>query len=343
MPVATNGIVKALSFEDLNKIGLQAVISNTYHLFLRPGIEIISEAGGLHNFMKLDKPVVTDSGGYQVFSLAKHRKIKDDGVTFNSHLDGTKYFFQPEDIVSIQGILGSDIIMPLDECVLYPCEYKKADKACRRTTLWAKRSREYFLHNKANDKQQLQFGIVQGSSFQDLRQRSANELISLDFDGYAIGGISVGEPVDVMFETLSYCEPLLPLNRPRYLMGIGMPDQIVKAVAQGIDMFDTCIPTRYGRYGTAFTKNGRIVVRNGEFARDTRPLDETCDCFVCKRYTRSYIRHLCNMHEITGLYFLSYHNVYFYLKLMQNIRKSISLGNFAHFSKEFLSCYDSTS
>ncbi|MFH1359869.1 MAG: tRNA guanosine(34) transglycosylase Tgt [Candidatus Omnitrophota bacterium] len=343
MPVATNATVKALPLEDLVKLELQIVLSNTYHLFLRPGIETIEQAGGLHSFMKWKGPILTDSGGYQVFSLARLRKIRDDGVTFNSHLDGKLHFFAPEDIIRIQNRLGSDMMMPLDECVEYPCEHKKAQKACERTTLWAKRSKDFHLRHSPKEKGQLLFGIVQGSSFKDLRERSAEELRAIGFDGFAVGGISVGEPVDVMFEALSYCEPFLPKEQPRYLMGIGMPDQIVRAVAEGVDMFDTCVPTRYGRYGTVFTKKGKMVVRNGEFANDQKPLDEHCDCFVCRTYTRSYIRHLFSTHEIVGCYYASYHNVYFYLKLMHQIREAISQGRFETFQKEFLSCYNSTS
>jgi queuine tRNA-ribosyltransferase len=252
------------------------------------------------------------------------------------------HFFKPEDVISIQGMLGSDIMMPLDECAPYPCTERLAKKAVARTTLWAKRCRKYFLSSPLHEKYQL-FGIVQGSNYKNLREQSAAEIQEIGFDGYAIGGVSVGEPPEMMFDAIENVAPLLPQDKPRYVMGIGMPDQIIKAVGDGIDMFDTCIPTRYGRNGSAFTSRGRIVVRNGEYTHDLKPLDENCDCYACKNYSRSYLRHLYNMNEITGLHLISYHNVYFYLKMMQNIRKAIEENRFAEFQKEFLSCYNSTS
>ncbi len=343
MPVGTNATVKAVFHEDLLKMDAQIILGNTYHLFLRPGMEIIKEAGGLHQFMGWERPMLTDSGGYQVFSLAKMRKVEDNGVLFQSHLDGSSYFFSPEEIITIEGILGSDIMMPLDECVAYPCDHKKSNEAVERTTLWAKRSREFFLNQPSQRNRQLLFGIVQGSTYHDLRKKSAEDLKSIGFDGYAIGGLSVGEPKELMTEVVEATEPHLPKDAPRYLMGLGMPDQIVASVGQGIDMFDTVIPTRYGRYGSAFTKNGRIVIRNGEYAKDKNPIDKACSCFVCQKYTRSYIRHLFNTHEILGLQLVSYHNVYFYLDLMKQIRKAIKEGSFAQFRKEFFLCYDSTS
>lgn len=342
MPVGTNATVKTLSCEDLLEMDTQIILANTYHLFLRPGMDIIKDAGGLHKFMSWDKPILTDSGGYQVFSLAKFRKVTDEGVRFQSHLDGTPYFFTPEEVMRIEGILGVDIIMPLDECVGYPCERKEAETALERTTAWARRARKFFLDSAQQERQHL-FGIVQGSTFNDLRKRSAEELVSIGFDGYAIGGLSVGEPIELMHEMLDIVEPFLPEESPRYLMGLGTPDQIVKAVGQGVDMFDCCIPTRYGRYGTAFTKNGKLIIRNGEYALDKGPLDAACDCFVCKRYTRSYIRHLFNAHEILGLNLVSYHNVYFYLQMMRQIRQAIKENRFAAFEKEFLKCYNSIS
>jgi len=342
MPVATSGTVKALCKQDLEAGGAEIVLSNMYHLFLRPGLDVIQNAGGLHKFMSWDKPILTDSGGFQVFSLSKFRKITDEGVKFRSHIDGALHFLTPEDVVSIQGVLGSDIMMPLDECAPYPCSEVKAKKALARTTSWAKRAREYFLSSSLKEKQQL-FGIVQGSHYKHLREKSAEEILNIGFDGYAIGGVSVGEPVDLMFESITTVAPLLPEDKPRYVMGIGLPDQIVRAVGEGIDMFDTCIPTRYGRNGSAFTSAGRIAVRNGAYTHDLRPVDEKCDCHVCKNYTRSYIRHLYNMNEMTGLSLLSHHNVYFYLKLMKNIRTAIEEKRFAEFQKEFLACYNSTS
>ena len=345
MPVGTNATVKTLTCEDLIGMNSQIVLSNTYHLFIRPGTEVIKNAGGLHRFMGWHKSILTDSGGYQVFSLAKMREINDEGVVFQSHVDGTKHFFTPEKVVEIEQILGSDVMMPLDECAPYPSDHKEAEIAVKRTTLWARRAKDFFLQEIARKNlspvgnRQLLFGIVQGATYEDLRRRSAQEIIDIDFDGYAIGGVSVGEPVDLMFETLDWVEPLLPENRPRYFMGIGMPDQIVRAVGMGIDMFDTCIPTRYGRNGTAFTSQGRLTVRNACYTMDQNPLDEACDCFVCRKYSRSYIRHLLNASEILGLRLLSYHNVYFYVQLLAKIRRAIEDGKFVEFQKKFLSTY----
>lgn len=343
MPVGTNATVKAVPFEDLLKMQVPIVLSNSYHLYLRPGMEVIQQSGGLHQFMKWDRPILTDSGGYQVFSLARLRKIKDEGVEFQSHFDGSLHFFTPEKVLEIEEILRADVIMPLDECVGYPCEQSRAKVASQRTTLWARRSKRFFLNSVSMGNGQLLFGIVQGASFKDLREHSAQEIVDIGFDGYAIGGISVGEPEEVMFETLDYVMPYLPEESPRYLMGIGLPDQIVMAVSRGVDMFDTCLPTRYGRYGTVFTRTGKLVIRNGAYAFDQRPLDDYCDCFVCRKYTRGYIRHLFNMGEILGLYLASYHNIYFYLRLMEQIRTAIEAGSFHEFQQEFLSCYNSTS
>lgn len=341
MPVGTNATVKGISAEELVSMGAQLMLSNTYHLYLRPGMDIIKAAGGLHRFMRWARPILTDSGGYQVFSLSQFHKITDDGVKFQSHIDGARHFFSPEDVITIEGILGSDMIMPLDECAPYPCERKAAKRSVKRTTLWAKRSRDFFLSQPEAPSKQMLFGIVQGATFEDLRKQSAEEILSIGFDAYAIGGVSVGEPVPLMFEAVDQVVPLLPQDRPRYLMGIGMPDQIVKAVAEGIDMFDTCIPTRYGRHGSAFTRQGRIIISNAEFMRDQGPLDPRCDCFVCQKYSRSYIRHLFRAKEMLGLRFLSYHNLYFYVRLMRQIRAAIDDGSFAEFAKKFLSEYNS--
>lgn len=338
MPVGTNASVKTLSSEDLLELHSQIVLSNTYHLFLRPGLEVIQAAGGLHRFMNWKLPLLTDSGGYQVFSLAKLRKITDEGVWFQSHVDGSSQFFTPEKVIEIEQILGSDIIMPLDECAPYPCERKEAETSVKRTTLWAERSRKHFLARRMQEKQHL-FGIVQGATYKDLRERSVREIMDIGFDGYAVGGVSVGEPVEVMFETLDWVMPLLPQNQPRYFMGIGLPDQIVRAVGEGVDMFDTCIPTRYGRNGSAFTTQGRIVVRNAVHMKDFGPLDETCVCRVCRDYTRSYIRHLVNVNEILGLRLISYHNVHFYVNLMTQIRQAIQEDRYQDFQKKFLAQY----
>ena len=338
MPVGTNATVKTLTNEDLLELDSPIVLSNTYHLFLRPGMEVIAKAGGLHKFMSWPRPILTDSGGYQVFSLSKLRELNDDGVFFQSHIDGSTQFFSPEKVIEIEEVLGSDMIMPLDECAPYPCEQTEAETSVKRTTLWAQRSWKYFLARKMQGKQHL-FGIVQGATYKDLRERSAREIIGIGFDGYAVGGVSVGEPVEVMFETLDWVMPLLPQDRPRYFMGIGMPDQIVRAVAEGIDMFDTCVPTRYGRNGSAFTSPGRKVIRNAQYATDFTPLDDQCACAVCRKYTRAYIRHLVNVNEILGLKLISYHNVYFYVTLMKQIRAAIEANRYADFQKQFLAQY----
>ncbi len=341
MPVGTNATVKAISAEELRTMGAEIVLSNTYHLFLRPGVDIIEKMGGLHSFMGWERPLLTDSGGYQVFSLAKLRRVTDEGVTFQSHIDGSTHFFSPEGVISIEKKLGADIIMPLDECAPYPCEYKEAQESVQRTTLWARRSKEAFFDHQPPLKQQILFGIMQGATYKDLRQQSCEAILDIGFEGYAIGGVSVGEPVDLMFESLIFTETLLPQDSPRYLMGIGLPDQIVKAVALGIDMFDTCIPTRFGRNGTAFTQEGKLVIRNAEFSCDPKPIDPKCDCFICRKYSRSYIRHLINIGEILGLRFVSYHNVYFYLQLMKKIQSAIEEDRFGEFQSQFLTTYGS--
>jgi len=341
MPVGTNATVKTLSFESLLEFNTQIVLSNTYHLYLRPGLDVIGEAGGLHKFMSWDKPILTDSGGYQVFSLAKLRKLTDEGVQFQSHYDGSLQFFTPEKVIDIEGVLGSDIIMPLDECAPYPCDREQAERSVKRTTIWARQSREHFLKTQKDLGRQYLFGIIQGATYKDLREQSARELIDIGFDGYAIGGVSVGEPVPVMFETLDWVMPLLPEDKPHYFMGIGLPDQIVKAVGEGIDMFDTCIPTRYGRHGSAFTSQGRVVIRNATHTRDFGPIDDRCECRVCRKYSRSYIRHLLNSNEILGLKLVTFHNVYFYVNLMKQIRAAIQADQYQDFQKDFLNRYGS--
>ena len=342
MPVGTNATVKGISSEQLLEMGAQLLLSNTYHVFLRPGLNVIDCFQGLHDFMSWKKPILTDSGGYQVFSLAQFRKITDDGVIFKSHLDGgSKHFFTPEEVVSIEKRLNSDMVMPLDECAPYPCERKQAEESVRRTFIWARRSRDYFF--SSNDvsqmPRQLLFGIIQGSMYKDLREQSARQILDIGFDGYAIGGVSVGEPVPLMFDTVDWVVPLLPQETPRYLMGIGLPDQIVKAVGAGIDMFDTCLPTRYGRHGTAFTKHGKVIILNAENTCSQKPVDEACSCFVCQRYSRSYLRHLIKTGEILGLSLLSYHNVYFYIHLMKQIRQAIEEDRYFDFQRTFLSTY----
>ena len=341
MPVATTSTVKTMSGIDLLDMNSQVVLSNTYHLYLRPGLEIMEHAGGLHQFMNWKKPILTDSGGYQAFSLSKFRKITDEGVKFRSHIDGSLHFFTPEKVMDIQRVLGSDMVMPLDECSPFPCEKRKALRGLKRTTQWAKRCKEHFHATGMHERGQRLFAIVQGSTYEDLRRQSAEELLEVNMDAYAIGGVSVGETVKDMFEALNWVIPSLPKDKPRYFMGIGLPDQIVKAVGLGIDMFDCSIPTRYGRHGSAFTNKGKLNISNNIFIKDLRPLDEECDCSVCKNYTRCYIRHLLNMNEMTGARLMSYHNLHFYIKLMERIRAAIENDTFAQFQKQFLTDYGS--
>ncbi|MFH1655339.1 MAG: tRNA guanosine(34) transglycosylase Tgt [Candidatus Omnitrophota bacterium] len=339
MAVGTNATVKTLSVQDLLEAKTEIIVSNTYHVFVRPGMEILKKAGGLHKFMSWPRPILTDSGGYQIFSLALLRKVTDEGVKFQSHVDGNAHFFTPEDIISIQKSLKSDIIMPLDECVHYPCPRDYARIATKRTTHWVKRSKIAYnqLNSKTKNKdRQLLFGIVQGAMYKDLRRQSCEELLDIGFDGYSIGGLSVGEPNDLMQEILSYTLDFIPEDKPRYTMGVGTPDQIIQSVAKGVDMFDTCVPTRYGRNGTAFTSIGKITLTNAQFTKDFSPIDKNCDCYACKNYSRAYLRHLCNAKEILGLRLVSYHNIYFYMKLMHDIREAIKNDRFSKFKKEFL-------
>ncbi len=340
MPVGTNGTVKSLTFSDLNSIGAQLMLSNTYHLNLRPGMKILEKAGGLHNFSGWHKPILTDSGGYQVFSLAKLRKMSDDGVEFRSHLDGSKHYLTPESVMEIEKTIGSDMVMPLDECAPYPCSYEDAEKSVERTTAWARRSKDHFYDTKMTENQKL-FGIIQGSIYEDLRERSAKELLEIGFDGYAIGGVSVGETVKEMFDALRWVEPLLPSDKPRYFMGIGYPDQIVKAVGEGIDMFDCVLPTRFGRHATAFTRRGRVVVKNAQYAEDFSPLDPDRDIPFCQEYSKAYLRHLAMQGEITALHVISYANVHFYVNLMHQMREAIKEDRFVEFEREFLEEFNS--
>ncbi len=304
-------------------------------MFLRPGHDLVKEAGGLHKFMNWDRPILTDSGGFQVFSLGKLRTIEEEGVEFRSYLDGSKQYVSPEKSIEIQEALGSDIMMCFDECCPYPSSYEYTKASMERTTRWAKRCKEA---QRYPEKQGL-FGIIQGGFFKDLRDISTQDMIDLDFPGYAIGGISVGEPKEEFLDILRYTAPKMPENKPRYLMGVGTPDYLIEAAIAGIDMCDCVLPTRIARHGTAMTWNGKLVVRNGQYARDFTPLDEECDCYTCKNYTKAYIRHLINCKEILGIHLLSIHNLYFLTKLMEKVRIEIENDNLLDFSKDFYKKY----
>ena len=339
MPVGTQATVKSLTPEELkNEVGAQIILSNTYHLYLRPGHKLVEEAGGLHGFMNWDRPILTDCGGFQVFSLSDLRTISEEGVEFKSHLDGSKHFLSPEKVMEIEESLGADIIMAFDECVEYPASYEYTKNSMERTTRWAKRCKEAPLKT---DKQGL-FGIIQGGFYKDLRTQSAKDLIELDFPGYAIGGISVGEPKEEFLDILRYTAPLMPENKPRYLMGVGTPDYLIEAALAGIDMCDCVLPTRIARNGTAMTWNGKVVVRNATYERDFGPLDPECDCYACKNYTRAYIRHLIKAKEILGVRLLSIHNLYFLTKLMERVRIEIEHDNLENFKNEFYKKYGYT-
>lgn len=334
MPVGTQATVKAMSPDEMHELGAEIILSNTYHLYLRPGDDLIQEAGGLHTFMNWDKPILTDSGGFQVFSLSKLREITEEGVWFRSHLDGSRHLFTPENVVAIQEALGSDIMMAFDECAPYPAEYEYVKDSLERTTRWAKRCKEA----KRREDQSL-FGIVQGGLYADLRTQSVQELLELDFPGYAIGGMSVGEPKDLMFEMLAHTTPQLPAERPRYLMGVGSPDAIFAGIAEGIDMFDCVLPTRQARHGNVFTKTGELTIRNAPYARDFGPIDPECTCRVCQQYSRAYIRHLIRAKEILGLRLCTWHNLHFLLTLLRDIRQAIEEDRFDSFRESFCARY----
>ncbi len=336
MPVGTQAAVKGLTQEALEELGAEIILANTYHLYLRPGHEVIRKLGGLHQFMSWPRPILTDSGGYQVFSLSGLRKITDDGVRFRSHLDGSEHFLTPEKAAEIQLALGSDIAMVLDECIETPAPRDKAEAALRRTTEWARRARAYFLEQarRNGNLPQLQFGIVQGATFADLRRESARQLLDLDFPGYAVGGLAVGEPHEITIAVTADVTPLLPSDRPRYLMGVGRPEQIADYVALGIDMMDCVLPTRAARHACLYTSEGRVLIKNARYAQDQRPIDSNCLCGVCRRYTRAYLRHLFTAGELTAAILATHHNVHFYLDIMRQIREAIEFGNLANFSSE---------
>lgn len=333
MPVGTQATVKGMSPDELKEVNARIILGNTYHLYLRPGHELIKKAGGLHRFMNWDRPILTDSGGFQVFSLADLRDITEDGVTFRSHIDGSKHFISPEKSMEIQNALGSDIMMAFDECAPYPCEYDYAKKSMEMTTRWAIRCKK--AHK--NTESQALFGIVQGSIYEDLRRESALQLTELDFPGYGIGGLSVGEPGEVMNHILEQTTPLLPADKPRYLMGVGSPDYLIDGSIRGVDMFDCVLPTRIGRNGTVFTSSGRIIVRDAKYAEDFTPIDPECDCYVCRNFTRGYIRHLFKSGEMLGLRLATWHNLRFLLKLMENVREAIRNDCLMDFRNEFFS------
>lgn len=335
MPVGTLATVKTLSPEELESMGAGMILSNTYHLWIRPGEDIVEEAGGLHKFMNWNKPILTDSGGFQVFSLSKLRDIKEEGVHFRNHISGAKLFLSPEKAMQIQNSLGADVMMAFDECPPYPAEEEYMKASVERTTRWAERCLE--AHKRPED--QALFGIVQGGDYRHLREKSAKELISMDFPGYAIGGLSVGEPKETMNRVLEYTAPLLPQNKPRYLMGVGSADALIDGSIRGIDMFDCVLPTRIGRNGTCMTSKGRLVVRNASNARDFRPIDEACGCYTCRNYSRAYIRHLIKSEETFGVRLTSYHNLYFLLSLMQQVREAIQQDRLLDFRETFFEQY----
>ena len=350
MPIGTQGTVKAVSPRELRELNAQIILGNTYHLFVRPGLEVIKQFGGLHQFMNWNGPILTDSGGYQIFSLAKLRKITDDGVHFQNHVDGTPAFISPEIAMEIQATLGSDIAMVLDECPPWPCEREYAARSLEMTTRWAKRCKEW---REANAERRMEdadtptrrhadtllFGIVQGATYDDFRKESAQALVDIGFDGYAIGGVSVGEPEKEMMRAVEAAEPSLPADKPRYVMGLGTPPQLLEMIARGIDMFDCVLPTRLARNGTAFTAEGTLNLKNAEFTMQKGPIEEGCGCPACSEFSRAYIRHLVKAEEILGLRLITMHNLHFYLELMRKAGEAISAGTFDQMQKEFVVGY----
>ena len=340
MPIGTIGTVKTLSPDDLIAQGAQMILSNTYHLYLKPGLEVLKEFDGLHNFIKWNGSLLTDSGGYQVYSLNQLRTINDDGVEFKSHWDGSTHLFTPEKVVDIQRIIGSDIMMVLDQCISNPSDFASAESAYKLTTSWAQRSRDHFLVTKPEyGFKQFQFGIVQGGIYRELRKLSIEDLLLIDFDGYAIGGLAVGESSGERWKITDFCTDLLPENKVRYLMGVGKPDDLLNAIELGVDMFDCVIPTRNGRNGSLFTSKGVININNAQFIKDKNPIDVKCMCFACQHFSRAYLRHMFNVNEIFGLRLATIHNIHFYLDLIKNVRQAISDGKFMDFKDNFLNKY----
>ncbi|MBN2190441.1 MAG: tRNA guanosine(34) transglycosylase Tgt [Candidatus Aureabacteria bacterium] len=335
MPVGTQGSVKSMSFQDLEKMRIQIILANTYHLYLRPGMDVIEKAGGLHNFCGWQGPILTDSGGYQVFSMSELRKIEDNGVCFRSHLDGSQHFIGPKEAIDIQRVIGSDIAMVFDECTPFPATYDYACNSVSLSVKWARLCKNF--HNSGS---QALFGIVQGSVYKDLRIKCAQELVDIGFDGYAIGGLSVGEPDTVMYEIADTVLPYLPESKPRYLMGCGTPVNIIEAVSRGIDMFDCVMPTRNARNGSAFTSRGKINIRNAGYKLDFGPIERGCGCFACKNYSRAFIRHMIIAGEMLGAKLLTCHNLHFYNRMMHDIRASIKKGKFCAYKEKFLKTYN---
>ena len=338
MPVGTQATVKAMTPNELEALGADIILANTYHLHLRPGEDLVREAGGLHRFMAWPHPILTDSGGFQVFSLAALRKIREEGVAFQSHLDGSKRFISPEISMKIQQALGADIVMAFDVCSPYPCDFATAKEAMERTHRWAERCKAAM----AGQNRQALFGIVQGAFFADLRVESAKVLADMDFPGYGIGGLSVGEPKPIMYDMLEQVIPFLPVDKPRYLMGVGSPDCLVEGVLRGVDMFDCVLATRVARNGTLFTDRGRLVIKNAQYARDFAPIDEGCDCYACANFSRAYIRHLFKAQEITGPRLASIHNLRYLAHLMERIRQAIDEDRYPEFHRAFLENYDTS-
>lgn len=330
MPVGTAGTVKTLTPDELKILGADIILGNAYHLYLRPGHKLIAELGGLHRFISWDRPILTDSGGYQVFSLAELCKVTDEGAAFQSHLDGSLHFFSPESVIEIQEALGADMIMTLDECLPYPSSPEATHAALDRTIQWARRCRQ--AHKRPD---QILFGIIQGGFYPELRREATVRMIELEFEGYALGGLSVGETQAMMMEVVDQVVPLLPEDRPRYLMGVGMPEDLLEGVIRGIDMFDCVIPTRHARTGWLFTSFGRVVIKNAQYARDESPIDPACDCYTCRHFSRAYLRHLFMAQEILALRLNTIHNLHYYLRLMETIRLAIREGRLMQYREEF--------
>lgn len=349
MPVGTAATVKAMRPEQVEEMGAQIILSNTYHLYLRPGHDIVKEAGGLHKFMNWNKPILTDSGGFQVFSLGKMRKITEEGVKFQSHIDGSRHMLSPEKSIEVQHALGSDIMMAFDECAPYPADRDYVKRSFERTSRWLERCKAYheeYCERNGGESQvlgegvnQSLFGIMQGGVYKDMRRESAAQVVDMDLPGYSIGGLSVGEPKEIMYDVMDDCVELLPKNKPRYLMGVGSPDCLFEGVERGIDMFDCVLPTRIARHGMAMTSQGRVNIKNKKYERDYTPLDPNCDCYVCRNYSRAYLRHLFKADEILSAMLMSTHNLHFLIKTMENIRQSIDEGRFSEYKKEFFDAY----